>query len=532
MRPEDRERIQIEVVHRVVDDCVRQARRAPEGFLQTLVNDAIYHERRRLENGNARNKKAKSEMAVYQDIQRRLRNASETTLRALLEELAGRFVAEIVGNFDDRVYRLSTTIIPPGLSVLLNAMNPAGMLELHRPGRRLADHLKIQGEIEHVRGLQEKGTLVVVPTHSSNLDSIVLGYGVYLIGLRPLLYGAGLNLFTNPMLSFFMHNLGAYRVDRKKTASLYKAVLKEYATCALEMGYDQLFFPGGTRSRSGALEQRLKKGLMGTTVRAYTGNLIAGRPKPNIYIVPCTLSYKLVLEAEALIRNYLEETGKSSFIIEDDEFSRPRRILNFLTNVMGLDDEIVLTVSPPLDVFGNRVDREGRSLDSYGRIVDAKSYVTTKGVPHHDTQRDTEYTNETAETIARAYLNDNVVMSTHLVARALFDLLRRRNPQQDLYRLLHTGGDAPSFSLAEVHTETDGLLRAVGRAEPRAHLSDLLKQGDIQEIVGDALRHFAIYHTRPAATRRGDRIFHEYRNLLYYYGNRLNGYDLDAAISC
>ena len=51
-----------------------------------------------------------------------------------------------------------------------------------------------------------------------------------------------------------MHNLGAYTVDRRKRDPLYKRVLKEYATMTLELGYDYLFFPGGSRSRSGAIE--------------------------------------------------------------------------------------------------------------------------------------------------------------------------------------------------------------------------------------------------------------------------------------
>ena len=113
-----------------------------------------------------------------------------------------------------------------------------------------------------------------------------------------------------------MQNLGAYKVDRKKKAALYKEVLKEYATCSIEMGYHNLFFPGGTRSRSGAVEARLKKGLLGTSVTAYANALKDGRPRPNVYIVPCTLSYKLVLEAETLIDDHLKAVGKSRFIYQ------------------------------------------------------------------------------------------------------------------------------------------------------------------------------------------------------------------------
>lgn len=528
MRPEDRERIQVEVTQRVVDRYVQLAKNAPEGFLQTVVNDTIYHEMQRLGRENPKKPLTREQLGYYAGVRRKLVDAADSNQRALLEDLAKRFVAEVVGNFDQRVYRLSTTLVPTGLSVLLNAMSPSRLLKLDRMRRGLADHLKLQGETKLARSLLDKGTLVVVPTHSSNLDSIILGYAVYLLGLPPLLYGAGLNLFTNPLLSFFMRNLGAYRVDRKKTAQLYRDVLKEYATVAAEIGYHQLFFPGGTRSRSGMVEQHLKKGLLGTAVQAYVNNLIENRARPNLYIVPCTLSYKLVLEAETLIGDYLSETGKARFIIDDDESTRLSRVANFMSNALSLDDEIVLTISRPLDVFGNFVDEEGRSIDPQGRVIDPRTYVTNDGVPFHDAQRDMQYTNEVAERVCELFLRDNVLMTTNVVARAIFNLLRRQNPSLDLYRLLHTGGEVASFTLAEVHNETARLIAEVRALPIPPRLSEMLEGGDIQEIVGDALTHFSIYHTGTAARRRGDRVFHEDRNLLLFYANRLEGYGLPS----
>ncbi len=248
MRREDRERIQVEVVSRVVQRAVAKARTEPEGYLETLVHDTLYHERRRLETAPARS--ARPEQAFYDRVHKQLRHASKQDLRDLVERLARRFVAEVVGNFDERVYRLSTGLVPTGLWGLLRATSPRRMLSFGGFKRGLAEHLVIQGEVEHVRGLLRHGTLVVAPTHSSNLDSLLLGYAAYLMGLPPLTYGAGLNLFTNPMLSFFMRNLGAYRVDRAKQSRLYKEVLKEYATCSMEMGYHNLFFP----TRSGSVQ--------------------------------------------------------------------------------------------------------------------------------------------------------------------------------------------------------------------------------------------------------------------------------------
>ena len=522
MKPRDRERIQIDVVKRVAEHHVQRARREAEGYLETVVNDTLFHEQKRLERFS--NKEAS---AFYEKVRRRMRDASDRELRVLLERMAWRFVAEVVGNFDERVYRLATGAIPTGLWALLNAMSPKRLLSLDGLRRGVASHVAVHGEVEHVRALADRGTLLVVPTHSSNLDSLIIGYATYLIGMPPLTYGAGLNLFTNPLISFFMRNLGAYKVDRRKKCGLYKDVLKEYATCALEMGYNNLFFPGGTRSRSGAVEQRLKKGLLGTSLSAYVNNLKSGAKRPNLYVVPCTLSYLLVLEAETLIDDHLKEVGKSRYIIDDDEFSRPRQVYNFAANLISLDARIVVTYSRPIDIFGNPVDLEGRSIDPRGRVVDTTRYVTRDGEPCHDAQRDAEYTRELSDAIGRAFLRDNVLHSTNVVSRAIFNLLRRENPGLDLYRLLRTGGATSSFPMSEVHQEVDRVTAALrDRNGIRPRFDGLLSGGDTQAVVADALRAFSIYHQRPAATRRGDRVFHEDRNLLLYYGNRLRGYDL------
>ncbi|MFO0570605.1 MAG: 1-acyl-sn-glycerol-3-phosphate acyltransferase [Polyangiaceae bacterium] len=525
MRPEHRERARIEAATRVVDRAVASLKPPEEVQLEALVNDTLYHERRRLERERGDDARVADDHAFYSKVQKRLRHASARDLRELLDQIALRFASEIVGNFDDRVYKLSTTVVPTGLSVLLTAMSPKKLGSLGSLRHGLSDHVQIQGSVEHVKKLLDQGTLVVVPTHSSHLDSIVLGYAVHLLGLPPLLYGAGLNLFNNPVTSFFMNNLGAYRVDRKKTAALYKDVLKEFATVALELDYNNLFFPGGTRSRSGAVETKLKRGLLGTAVRAYVGNLKSRRDKPNLYVVPCTISYKLGLEADTLIDDHLKEVGKNRYIIEDDEFSRPRQVLNFMSNLVSLDSRVVITFSRPLDIVGNYVDEEGRSLDPRGRVVDAASYVCTNGEPRYDHQRDEEYTNELASGIAREFLRDNVAMSTHVVGHALLSLLRRENPNMDLYRLLRTGGKSPNFTFTEVCRETEAVVSALRNAARGPRLSPELEK-DAGSIVDDAVRAFGSYHARPAAVRRGDRVFHEDRNLLLYYGNRLRGYDL------
>ncbi len=519
MRPQHRGEAQSESSGRVVDRWVERAKHG-RGSLEAMVADTLWHERRRLDRYGG----SPAEQAFYQKAQRGLRTAAEPDLLALLDDMARRFVAEIVGSFDERVYRVATHALPPALGLLLRATRPRDLFMPHRLGRGLKDHVEICGETARVRALLERGTLMVVPTHASHMDSLALGYAVYLLGIPPLLYGAGLNLFTNPLTSFFMDHLGAYRVDRKKTAPLYKEVLKEYATVALELGYHNLFFPGGTRSRSGAVERKLKKGLLGTALSAYVQNLRRRRPKPDVWIVPCTISHKLVLEAETLIDDHLKEVGKSRYIIEDDEFSKPRRVLAFLASLVRLDAKITITFSEPLDVVGNRVDANGRSLDPRGRVVDPKSYVEREGEPVHDEQRDHEYTSDLADSVGSAFARDNVVMSTHVVASVLHRMLLEKNRGMDPYRVLRTGGTTPSFAISDVAREVDTTLCRLREKGQAPRVADDIRSADAREVIDDALRCFGTYHAEPAARRDGERIVHENRNLLLFYGNRLSGY--------
>src|SRR5690606_15066075 len=117
---------------------------------------------------------------------------SDATRRELLREIVEGFAREVLGNFDPKVHALATRAVPVGLAALLHATSPRKLLRW-RPGRGtsvLDEHVVVDGEVEHMRALRGKGTLICTPTHSSNLDSIILGYAMHEQGFPPLLYGA------------------------------------------------------------------------------------------------------------------------------------------------------------------------------------------------------------------------------------------------------------------------------------------------------------------------------------------------------
>lgn len=267
-------------------------------------------------------------------------------------------------------------------------------------------------------------------------------------------------------------------------------------------------------------------------MKAYTNNLLNKNEKPNFFVVPCTISYELVLEAENLIEDFLKETGRSRYIIEDDEFSQPRRILGFLRSIMKLDSRIYVNFCPAMDLFGNRVDKNGISYDKRGRPVDISRYMKSGDKITFDDQRDRVYIKELGEEVKKSYLKNNIIMCTHLVAFTIFELLKKHNPQYDLYRLLRIGDRENHLLFREVSEMTEKILTILRKMASMGNieLDDQLEKSDVSAIIDEALRHFRSYHTRVVLFRRGDQIYPNDLNVLFYYHNRLQGYNLEREV--
>jgi glycerol-3-phosphate O-acyltransferase len=513
----ERERIIATVQRRVLDQLQSAAAELPECSLEYVLNEVAFAEIRRYE--KARGKDAHKKLSRWRELALRLGRMPEHAKRAELEKIVGFHAADIAGNFNPRVYRFANDVLPPALSFLLAPISSVrdGLSALGD----MAGQVEVAGEIDLARLAAERGTLVFAPTHSSNLDSIVLGFGLSRSKLPPVTYGAGKNLFGNPLTSFFMHNLGAYRVDRRLKFGLYKDVLKEYSTVLLERGYHSLFFPGGTRCRSGHVEHKLKLGLLGTALAAYQNTLLEGSSTRRIYVVPVTINYRLVLEAETLIEDYLEETGQSRYIIEDDEFSRLGRVVEFVRKLLTHGGSVTIRLGRPLDVFGNLTDGEGDSLDPRGRVVDPASYLRgADGSIARDRQRDAVYTRRLGKSLAAAYQANTVLLSTHLVCRAMFDAIRERTRITDIYQLLRLPPSAVAVDAGDATRRIEG-LRAYLRAHPEhGREASSLSGKSGAEILEDGLRSLGTYHTRPVAVRSGDSLRVGYFKLLYYYQNR------------
>lgn len=510
------------VVARVVEECKRS--RTP---LEVRLNETAHHEIERLE--KQRDDEAREWLSFWRQVIRKLAKMSEGELAETLRVVVEGMARDIAGNFDPRVYRFSQRIIP---GLIAGVMNPRELArETLSAGRVGVGRLiRIDGHVRELHELAALGTVILVPTHSSNLDSLVVGESLAREDLPPVVYGAGKNLFTNPIISFFMHNLGAYQIDRRIKAALYKQVLKAYSSVMIERGYHSLFFPGGTRSRSGMIEHRLKLGLAGTGIEAFARNAIVaeqrGQPAKPVFFVPVTINYALVLEAESLAEDFLKEAGQARYIIEDDEFSQIDRWLAFLKRLTNYEGACVIRYGRALDPFGNLVDGQGRSLAPDGRIIDPVRYVSRHGKPVLDSARDAAYTRELGRVIVEHYRRETVLMTTQFVAHLLFRKLVQDTPGTDLFGRMRRRGEITWSwdEYREVFHESRERLMELARAG-EVHVNTHLATNSAERAFERATATWDGYHTRTVARLGADNhIVLEDPTLLLYYQNRLVPY--------
>lgn len=451
--------------------------------------------------------------------------------KELLQRIVHRYSNEIAGNFKHSYYRFTRSVVTFGFARLLNASQTKYFSGLFRGSRTLRDKIRIRGHVESLRKLAKKGTIVMVPTHFSNLDSILIGWVIHELGLPPFIYGAGLNLFNMRVFAYFMNSVGAYKVDRRKKNLIYLETLKTYSTLAIQTGCHSLFFPGGTRSRSGMIEKRLKLGLLGTAIEAQR-RMFAEDPEKKVFIVPVDLNYNFVLEAPSLIRQYLKQQGRERYYIDSENYTTSSKIVKFLIKFFTKQAEISVTIGHTMDLFGNYVNDDGQSIGKLGQEINTIEYFMKNNEIVSDKQRDEEYTRLLSQRIIEEYHKFNEVLPSILVAFVAFQLLKKKNPDLDLYALLRLPEDELELPYEEFSNTMKRVIEVLHKMEEEDKL--LLAPGfenSTDDIIKLGLNNLGMYHARrPIITNGNNNLHTKDMNLLYFYHNRLVGYDLEQYI--
>lgn len=452
----------------------------------------------------------------------------------IARKIISRYANEISGNFKKNRYRLAREIVKFGFARLLNATRVKRFGAFFRNEYSLNDKIQLRGKTKQIRKLAKIGTVVMVPTHFSNLDSILIGWIIHVLGLPAFIYGAGLNLFNIKILAYFMNSLGAYKVDRRKKNLLYLETLKTYSNMAIQQGAHSLFFPGGTRSRSGEIEKSLKMGLLGTAMEAQRSIFMnQSEPDKKIFIVPVTLNYNFVLEAPLLINEHLSKKGQEKYYVENDEHSTSFKMIKFLFKFFTKGSDISVSIGAGMDLLGNYVDDYGNSFDAKGRQIDTRDYFISQGQITIDNQREREYTRRLSKIIVKEYHKINRVFASHLVAFTAFQIWRKQYQKLDLFDFLRLPED--EFSIEYIHFEAvfSTVLDQVKKLKrkKKVNMAAHLKL-PLPEIIKHGIDNVGMYHAkRPIVIKKKTMVITTMDiKTLYYYNNRMNGYDLEKLI--
>lgn len=450
----------------------------------------------------------------------------------ILYRIVHRYANEIAGNFKPSKYRVARSVTKFWFSRLLNGARVKKFGGFFRNEYTLRDKIHIVGKVKLLRKLAKRGTVVMVPTHFSNLDSILIGWVIHSLGMPAFIYGAGLNLFNIKIFAYFMNSLGAYKVDRRKKNLPYLETLKMYSNLALQKGAHSLFFPGGTRSRSGMIEKQLKLGLLSTTIDAqrsiYQEN---ANDQRKIFVVPVTINYHFVLEAPELIEDYLHVKGQDRYFPEEDPYGS-FQMIRFMFKFFTKGSSISIAIGPGLDVMGNYVNEDGESLDAQGRIINTADYFKTNGEVTVDYQREDEYTRMLSQRIVKEYHAINRVFASHLVAFVAFQMLQKKYAKLDLFSFLRLPEEDLELDYEEFKATFKRVRKALylmkeqGKINHASHL-----KGDADIVIKRGLDNVGIFHlNRPLLRNKKGKIVTQQLTLLYYYHNRLVGYDLEKFI--
>jgi glycerol-3-phosphate O-acyltransferase len=451
--------------------------------------------------------------------------------QGVLHRITSRYAEEIASNFKASHYKFTRRVVTYGFARLLNAARVKGIKSIFSTQYTLQDKIQITGQTDQIRDLATKGTIVMVPTHFSNLDSVLIGWIISVLGMPPFIYGAGLNLFNISIFAYFMNALGAYKVDRRKKNLMYLETLKTYSKEAIQFGCHSLFFPGGTRSRSGMIESKLKLGLLSTAIEAQRANYQDGINdiSGKVFIVPVTINYHFVLEAPILIQEHLSATGQERYYRENDEFSNSYKISKFLFKFFTKGSDISVSVGRAMDVLGNYVDADGQSIDKRGRQINTRDYFLSDGAVTVDHQREEEYTHMLGTRIVEEFHLINRVFSSHLVSFVAFELIKQKNSKLDIFDLIRLPEEDISISYEEFKSACQLVLdrifelKAQGKIDTAPHL-----KRSLDEIIAHGIDNVGMYHAKhPLVREKSGDIATEDMSLLYFYHNRLHGYGLE-----
>lgn len=233
-----------------------------------------------------------------------LRNAvlESNVVRAAIKERAEAFGMDM----DDVERQAASILSTMAAQVDYKTVRKFGWL-LRKVCRNMYDQIHVdETGLTRIRDLlaERRGSVVLVPTHRSYVDFLLMSYVFFAYNIPVPYVAAGEDFLNMGSLTQLLRESGAYFIRRSFSDDpLYSAVFTAYTQYLVARGHTIEFFIEGSRSRSGK-QLHPKFGILKTVVDCY----VADRVK-NLFIVPVTIDYEKPLEV-LLHQNELLGEGK------------------------------------------------------------------------------------------------------------------------------------------------------------------------------------------------------------------------------
>ncbi|KAM9974507.1 hypothetical protein ACTFIW_007961 [Dictyostelium discoideum] len=163
--------------------------------------------------------------------------------------------------------------------------------------------------IELIREAIKKSPVVLIPTHRSYIDFLIISYIFFEYNLPLPHIAAGEDFLSIIIVRWFFRNAGAFFLRRTFHGdSLYWAIFSEYVQRLVIDNQPMEFFIEGKRSRTGK-SLHPKMGLLSMVCQPFFENRVQ-----DVHIVPIGISYEKVLEGELYSNEMMGESKtKESF---------------------------------------------------------------------------------------------------------------------------------------------------------------------------------------------------------------------------
>lgn len=192
---------------------------------------------------------------------------------ARMHRKARRYLREIAADMKEEYVQAATSMLTP----LFNRLFSGIVVDMSL--------------LDSIRESYRKAPVVLVPSHRSHADYLILTYLLYYSGIVPPHIAAGANLSFFPLGHIF-RRCGAFFIKRSfKGNRLYAFCLSHYIRKLIKDGHSLEFFIEGGRSRTGkVLPPRF--GILSNIV----DTVLSGSAR-NVILVPVSLSYDRIIEA-------------------------------------------------------------------------------------------------------------------------------------------------------------------------------------------------------------------------------------------